>query len=437
MPKFFTFLLSLVLICLITPINSKASFNFTITELIPEVINSVDEEVEVKLKIEDLPSDSYFRAAFTQSDSKPAYFGKLLNDRNQWVDIEALSSKNCSNYFKVEKGIEEVTLTIKMGENVDSGNYFVRAHRFTSTCGSNSGSDNFKELTYGFIPTNTPTSQPVDTPTDTPKPTNTPKPTSISTPTSIPKNTPTEEPAKKDYDNIYISEVMPDPDEGSEWIELYNDNTFEVDLVDWFIDDEEGGSSPRKFTALIKPESYYVISISSNIFNNSGDDVRLLNHNQQEKDFQTYQSSKKGISWSRVHGSWCQTFPTKGEPNEDCLSEDKPTPTVKSMSNPTATPTVTEKITPTPTGDLTPSPTEILTPTPKTTSEPILVSTLQKNQQGEVLGEETEEDENNQNKKDKLIAGGFVVTGGLFIAGAGIAPQIQNLFAKIVSSEES
>jgi hypothetical protein len=100
--------------------------------------------------------------------------------------------------------------------------------------------------------------------TPTPAPTETPvlncvgqaclSPTNFPTQNSSPTNTPIPTPIS--YQNIYLSEVYPNPQTGeNEWVEIYNDNDFIVNLNNWYIDDiEDGGSSPKKFSLTIQPK---------------------------------------------------------------------------------------------------------------------------------------------------------------------------------------
>jgi len=88
------------------------------------------------------------------------------------------------------------------------------------------------------------------TPTITPTTTitNAPIPTETSTPTPY-TLTPT-----PSIDNVYLSEVMVNPSTGEkEWVEIYNNNDFSVNLVNWYLDDlENAGSSPKAFSLTIK-----------------------------------------------------------------------------------------------------------------------------------------------------------------------------------------
>jgi hypothetical protein len=177
----------------------------------------------------------------------------------------------------------------------------------------------------------TPTSIP--TPTLTPTPTlNCPgqaclSPTNIPTQNPSPTNTPT--PTSISYQNIYLSEVYPNPETGeNEWVEIYNGNDFIVNLNNWYIDDlEDGGSSPKKFSLTIQPKSYAAFDLSTAMFNNDGDVVRLLDFDKKEKDSFEYKNSQKGKSFGRVSfesDEFCLQEPSKNQKNNFCLN---PTPT--------------------------------------------------------------------------------------------------------------
>lgn len=166
---------------------------------------------------------------------------------------------------------------------------------------------------------------PLQTPTATPTPSSPVliSPTIIMTPIITTAPSPTTPPVS--YDKIYLSEVMVNPDVGQkEWVEIYNDNDFDVVLTNWFIDDlENAGSTPKLFTLNIKAKGYAVFDLTSSIFNNDGDSVRLLDFNKKELDSFEYATSQKGKSLGRVsfdNDSFCLQEPTKGLPNAPCLN---------------------------------------------------------------------------------------------------------------------
>ena len=89
--------------------------------------------------------------------------------------------------------------------------------------------------------------------------------------------------------SVIITEFMPHPDltVDSEWVEVFNEGSEEVDLGGWFLDDREKSpsSSPLDISGLVSSPSdlilcsrcYLVLMLTMNIFNNkSVDCVRLL-----------------------------------------------------------------------------------------------------------------------------------------------------------------
>lgn len=222
-----------------------------------------------------------------------------------------------------------------------------------------------------FTPTETPTPSPSPTPilTDTPTatPTSTPLPSNTPTkiltfsPTSIPSQTLTQTPIPtltptNDIQNIYISEIYPYPNLGeSEWIELFNNNTTDVTLTAWSIDDiENAGSSPKRFTLSMLPKSYTQVILPSSMYNNDGDSIRLINSQGVEIDSLEYHESQQGFSFGRNNiesDEICKQNPTPNIMNEMCLNPTS-TPTETPAPIPTVTKTPTNTKTPTPPKDL-------------------------------------------------------------------------------------
>ena len=169
-------------------------------------------------------------------------------------------------------------------------------------------------------------------PTLTPTPTSTPllTPTLEITPTSIPISTEIIAPTPytltpTPYNNIFISEAMIYPQPGNnEWIEIYNDNDYSVSLNNWFIDDiENDGSSPKSFASDIPAKSYYVFNLSSSMFNNGGDSVRLLDNNKNLKDSFEYSGGDQGKTFGRTSldsDDFCQQEPSNGTINNSCIN---------------------------------------------------------------------------------------------------------------------
>ena len=168
----------------------------------------------------------------------------------------------------------------------------------------------------------------------------TPNPTPLqSSTTTLASLSPTQVPSSTEklisYENIYLSEVYPNPQTGEkEWVEIYNDNDFIVNLNNWYIDDiEDGGSSPKKFSLIIEPKSYGSFDLSTIMFNNDGDMVRLLDFEKREKDSFEYKNSQKGKSLGRIsfdNDEFCLQEPSRNQKNNLCLD---PTPTKESPPN--------------------------------------------------------------------------------------------------------
>ena len=157
------------------------------------------------------------------------------------------------------------------------------------------------------------------------------EPTTTSTPSQIP--TTGIEHQNYTINNIFISEIMINPVSGeNEWIELYNQNGFVVELKNWFIDDiENSGSPPIAFSLSLPAESYAVIELNTSMLNNSGDQVRLLDFGSVLKDFFSYETSSPGLTYGRVlfdDNFFCKQNPSKGLNNNPCTEVKHPPPAV-------------------------------------------------------------------------------------------------------------
>lgn len=123
-----------------------------------------------------------------------------------------------------------------------------------------------------------------------------------------------------------ISEVMAFPEDGEEWIELYNPYSDPLSLSEFQIDDGENGSRPKVLSGVIQPQSYLVIKLSSRIFNNEGDQVRLLSSKNNVVDEFSYPNGSKGKTWGRVqlvlNTPVCLMTPTPGTKNTGCLVDE-------------------------------------------------------------------------------------------------------------------
>ena len=198
----------------------------------------------------------------------------------------------------------------------------------------------YNQTNISCLTTPTPTQIPTLAPTSTP--TSIPTLILISTigptisPTILaPSSSPTTYPLQLTIDNIYISEVMVDPITGEkEWIEIYNDNDSLASLNGWYIDDlENAGSSPKIFSLEINAKSYAVYNLTSSMFNNDEDNVRLLDFDKKLKDDFEYSKTEQGKTLGRANldsDDFCLQEPSKGYVNNSCIN---PTPTLITPTN--------------------------------------------------------------------------------------------------------
>lgn len=122
-----------------------------------------------------------------------------------------------------------------------------------------------------------------------------------------------------------INEVMPAPegkDTEGEWVELFNDNSFGIDLSNWYLDDAEGKSTPYRIPedTIILPGSYLVFSEPGLglSFKNSEDVVRLLDPNKNVNQEVLYFGAQENWSYARQSYNtyeWTSLF-TPGGPND-------------------------------------------------------------------------------------------------------------------------
>lgn len=103
-----------------------------------------------------------------------------------------------------------------------------------------------------------------------------------------------------------INEIMPNPagkDEEGEWVELYNENSFGIDLSGWYLDDAEGGSSPYRIPdgTVIPADSYLVFSAPDLklSFKNSDDSARLLDPNKNVNQEVVYMGAQEGWTYAK------------------------------------------------------------------------------------------------------------------------------------------
>ncbi len=122
---------------------------------------------------------------------------------------------------------------------------------------------------------------------------------------------------------IIINEILPSPegpDAENEWIELFNENNFEVELSGWQIKDTDGATTnysipqgikvgPNDFLLLSRPETKITLQ-------NNGDGLELLNPNNEVVHKVNYQKALQGQSFNRTLAEWFwSTTLTPGKEN--------------------------------------------------------------------------------------------------------------------------
>ncbi len=132
--------------------------------------------------------------------------------------------------------------------------------------------------------------------------------------------------------NILINEIMPSPrglDEKKEWLELFNNNDFEVELFNWKIRDgfgtpgiyvfpEESKIAAKDFLVLKRKESGIKLQ-------NSRDELILINPNGKFVYQIAYQNAPLGKSFNRGENSWY--WSEKASPGTENVTSKKATST--------------------------------------------------------------------------------------------------------------
>lgn len=296
-----------------------------------------------------------FFASFTSASAQIKINDFCANCETEWVDLKNFSSDPIS--------LDQWKLLNRNGDKLLlSGMISTEILRFTKTKGwlnneegkiilINGIGETIDQLFYP-IPTSTPSATPTLVPTPTSTPSATPTIESTPTPSTI-------------IDNLFINEIMPNPDTGSEWLEIYNDNDFEVNLENYKIKDDT--THYRTIGANIISAHSYFIFMFNNYLNNDLDSITLFdNYNRQIGESFSYTFTKKGLSYSKQEdGFLCFTQSSMNQDNNSCYSE--PTNTPPPTGGPTHTPTPTKV----PMATHTPRPTKVpKITTPKPTKKP-------------------------------------------------------------------
>lgn len=111
--------------------------------------------------------------------------------------------------------------------------------------------------------------------------------------------------------NVFINEILPSPEgPGSEeeWIEIFNENKFEVATSGWEIQDTTGKTNTYTFPkeTKISANGFLVLKreTSKIILNNDGDGLKLINPAGKIVDEVSYPKAEKGKSYNRINSEW-------------------------------------------------------------------------------------------------------------------------------------
>lgn len=175
---------------------------------------------------------------------------------------------------------------------------------------------------------------------------------------------------------VVINEFQPKPN--PEWVEFYNKSTDEVNLGNYFFDDDsdfgsDGGSSPKIGLQGILPSGGFCFWEMYSFLNDGGDNPTLFAGNGDILDTYSYASSSASFSYSRIpDGETWQISVSPSRIATSCLSLPTPTPvpTPVATTYPTTAPTPTPTLSPTATPAKTPTPVATKSPTPKSSPSP-------------------------------------------------------------------
>ena len=128
---------------------------------------------------------------------------------------------------------------------------------------------------------------------------------------------------------IVINEILPSPegpDNEKEWIELFNQNDFEVDVSGWQISDVLGTTKTYTFptSTKISPKGIIVLyrPTTKITLNNDGDGLRIIHPDGKIIDSVNYEKASIGSSYNRLGSEWFwSSIPTPGLINQTSSSE--------------------------------------------------------------------------------------------------------------------
>jgi len=117
----------------------------------------------------------------------------------------------------------------------------------------------------------------------------------------------------KDNVKVIITEILPNPvgsDLENEWLEIYNPNSFSVNLSGWSLGDYSGKIYNIENKFIADSKKYYVFNREDTgiSLNNDSDVVYLYNNFDDIADKVEYKEAKEGLSFAKeLNGSWVWT----------------------------------------------------------------------------------------------------------------------------------
>jgi len=130
-------------------------------------------------------------------------------------------------------------------------------------------------------------------------------------------------------EGVVINEILPSPegaDAEKEWIEIFNQNNFGVNLSGWQITDSAGETQNYTFPegSTIGPEGFFLLfrPMTRIVLNNGGDELKLLRPDGGNADSLIYENAPNGESFNRTLSGWTwSSHLTPGEINSISLPE--------------------------------------------------------------------------------------------------------------------
>jgi hypothetical protein len=98
---------------------------------------------------------------------------------------------------------------------------------------------------------------------------------------------------------LMFSSVLPNPDNGDEWIELFNNSSGDIDLDGYTILDKSE-KSYKIASLVIRSQEKLKISPKTISLNNEGDTISLLDKSFNRVDIIIYGESKKGVPFELI-----------------------------------------------------------------------------------------------------------------------------------------